>query len=74
MATAVSATAFTWPLKGELLGEFSLEVLAYDPTMGDWRVHSGIDIAASAGAEVNAIAEGTVSQIYQDDGGHHSGH
>lgn len=67
VATAVSATAFTWPLKGELLGEFSLEVLAYDPTMGDWRVHSGIDIAASAGAEVNAIAEGTVSQIYQDD-------
>ena len=67
VATAVSATAFTWPLKGELLGEFSLEVLAYDPTMGDWRVHSGIDIAANAGAEVCAIAEGTVSAIYHDD-------
>ena len=38
---------FTWPVKGEILSGFSLEVLAYDETMGDWRTHSGVDIAAS---------------------------
>ena len=62
-----SPTAFTWPVRGSVVGAFSLEVLAYDVTMGDWRVHSGVDIAAPLGAEVVAIAEGTVTKVYQDD-------
>ena len=62
-----SPTAFTWPVRGSVVGAFSLEVLAYDVTMGDWRVHSGVDIAAALGAEVVAIAEGTVTKVYQDD-------
>ena len=34
--------------------------------MGDWRTHSGLDIAASVGTEVKATAAGTVSAIYED--------
>lgn len=58
---------YTWPVKGELLADFSLETLAYDETMGDWRTHSGIDIAAPAGSTVIAAADGTVSRVFADD-------
>ncbi len=34
--------------------------------MGDWRTHSGMDIAASEGANVLAIADGTVTEVYDD--------
>jgi murein DD-endopeptidase MepM/ murein hydrolase activator NlpD len=66
-AEAPAASVFTWPVRGEVLSDFSLEVLAYDETMGDWRTHSGMDIAASLGAQVGAIASGTVEQVYDDD-------
>lgn len=54
-------------MKGEILSGFSLEVLAYDETMGDWRTHSGVDIAASVGTNVLAISAGTVQGVYDDD-------
>ena len=63
----MAAQVFTWPLKGEVIYDFSLEVLAYDETMGDWRTHSGLDIAAVVGTEVSAVSSGTVEQVYQDD-------
>lgn len=58
---------YTWPVKGDVLTDFSLETLSYDETMGDWRVHSAIDIAAALGATVVSTADGTVAQIYNDD-------
>ena len=63
----VTSSVFTWPLKGEILTEFSVETLAYDPTMGDWRTHSGLDIAAAPGTQVMAAAGGTVIDVVQDD-------
>ena len=65
--SALSSPVFTWPVKGEIIGDFSLEVLAYDETMGDWRTHSGVDIAAEAGTEVCAMSSGTVEAVYHDD-------
>jgi len=62
-----TASVFTWPVKGEILREWSVEVLSYDETMGDWRVHDGVDIAAQPGTKVMAPAGGTVSDIYADD-------
>ena len=64
---ARKAAVYTWPVKGEIISGFSLEVLAYDPTMGDWRTHSGIDIAAELGASVLAVTDGTVESVEQDD-------
>lgn len=62
-----AALVYTWPVKGAVLADFSLETLAYDETMGDWRTHSGVDIAATPGASVMAAADGTVSRVYSDD-------
>ena len=57
---------FTWPLQGAVLRDFSVEALSLDPTMGDWRTHSGLDIAAAQGVNVLSISAGTVEQIYDD--------
>lgn len=65
--SAPTASVFTWPVKGEIVSDFSLEVLAYDETMGDWRTHSGVDISASVGTQVYAVSSGTVEEVYQDD-------
>ena len=38
----------------------------YSATIGDFRVHEGIDIATEAGADVFATARGTVSLVWSD--------
>ena len=62
-----TASVFTWPVKGTVLREYNVEKLVYDETMGDWRTHIGLDIAAPVGTQVMAPAGGTVSDIYTDD-------
>ena len=57
---------FTWPVKGEVLRDFSVETLSLDPTMGDWRTHAGVDVAARLGARVLCMTAGTVSEIWED--------
>ena len=66
-ASAPQRPVYTWPVQGDVIGNFSLEVLAYDQTMGDWRTHSGVDIAAEQGARVLAMGNGTVTKVYEDD-------
>lgn len=62
--TTATASVFTWPVKGEVLRSWAVETLSYDKTMGDWRTHDGIDIAAPAGSQVIAPAGGTVTDVY----------
>lgn len=57
---------YTWPVKGQILRDFSVETLSPDPTLGDWRTHGGLDIAAGQGLEVAAMCPGTVSAVYDD--------
>lgn len=65
-APTPAASIFTWPVKGDVVGDYSLEVLAYDETMQDWRTHSGMDIAAAIGTQVKAVSAGTVESVEQD--------
>lgn len=58
--------SYIWPVQGEVLTGHSLEVLAYDPTMADWRTHAGIDVAAAQGDQVRAAAAGQVTAVTQD--------
>lgn len=56
-----------WPVSGEISAGYSIDELMYSKTMADWRTHDGIDIEASVGSKVRAMADGTVSEIYNDD-------
>ena len=57
---------YTRPVKGEVLRPFSVETLTLDPTLGDWRTHGGVDLAAAIGTEVLAMGPGTVAEVRQD--------
>ena len=55
------------PVDGEVVMDYSMDCLCYNPTTRDWRTHNGMDFAAAAGTAVRAAAEGTVHTIFEDD-------
>ena len=55
------------PVSGEEIFGYSMEALSYNQTTRDWRTHNGIDLAAEAGAEVRAAADGEVYTVSRED-------
>ena len=53
-------------VSGHVIKEYSEEVV-YNATMGDYRAHTGVDFAASAGESVTAMSDGVVESIRYDD-------
>ena len=58
---------FIRPVAGAIVVEYSPDALIYNRTMGDWRVHEGIDIETEIGTKVLACASGTVTDVCADD-------
>ncbi len=56
-----------WPVEGESVAVYAMDKLTYNQTTKDWRVHNGVDLAAPAGTEVKAAADGEVYTVYNDD-------
>ena len=54
------------PVAGDVSAAFSGEVLVYSETMNDYRVHSGVDLAATVGTPVKAFTDGVVCEVYSD--------
>jgi len=55
------------PVEGDTICGYSMEVLSYNQTTRDWRVHNGVDLAAESGTEVKAAADGVVTDVFEDD-------
>ena len=57
---------FLLPVSGVMQQKHDSALQVFSPTMGDYRVHLGIDIGTVAGASVSAMADGTVTQVWED--------
>ena len=57
---------FSLPIEGEIVTSHSLTVPVFSQTLGEWRVHTGIDISAEEGDNVYCSADGEIASIYND--------
>ena len=48
---------------GNIIKEWAADIPVFSMTMEDYRLHLGVDIAASAGSPVYAVADGTVASV-----------
>ena len=67
---AAAPSDFIAPVKDEaakVSNPFSMDQLIYSVTLDQYMTHCGIDIEAPADSQVVAVAEGTVTAIYNDD-------
>jgi len=57
---------FLLPVSGVLQEKHDADMQVFSDTMGDYRVHLGIDIGTVAGANVSAMADGVIAQVWED--------
>lgn len=57
---------FSLPVKGVISMDYSDSIPVFSQTMGDYRTHLGVDVSASLGTEVLAVADGKVTNIWDD--------
>lgn len=54
------------PVNGKILNPFSNGELVKSETLGVWKTHDGVDLAADTGAQVKAMNKGEVTKIWED--------
>lgn len=64
--TAGKIPELALPVAGTLAQKHTTEAQVFSPTLGEYRVHLGIDIETDPDAPVCAVADGTVSRIWED--------
>ncbi len=60
------ADLFMLPMGNEVLKPFSNGQQVFSDTMKDWRAHNGTDFKGEKGADVKAIADGTILKVEND--------
>ena len=58
--------SYVMPINGDIVSLHDTETPVFSTTLGEWRVHTGVDISAESGADVYASASGVVSAIFND--------
>lgn len=57
---------FSMPVSGDLAIDFSDSVPVFSQTMNDYRTHLGIDISSELGTPVTCVADGIVTNVWND--------
>ncbi len=65
-ATMPRPEYFDIPLSRDISLDYSSAEPVFNPTMGDWRTHNGIDFAGVVGDPIKSCASGFVSEVYDD--------
>lgn len=60
------AETFSLPLGGGVDKAYSNGDMVQSKTMGDWRVHNGVDFRGTVGDQVRAVNNGVVKSVYDD--------
>ncbi|MBP7175634.1 MAG: peptidoglycan DD-metalloendopeptidase family protein [Thermoclostridium sp.] len=58
--------SFKMPVEGKINMDYAMDKLLYSKTLDEWRVHTGIDIAAPRGEAVKAASDGYIKEIKED--------
>ena len=58
---------FAYPLSNKITKEYSGGEIVKNKTTDDWRTHNGIDIAGTKGDQINAICDGQVTAVRNDE-------
>ena len=66
-ANVQQTVTYAYPVTGETVMPYSVDKAVYDPTLDQYRTNDTLCIAAEAGTEVKAAADGTVAEIKEDD-------
>ena len=61
-----TATFFAMPVGCNIIKDYSEKELKYSNTYKDWRLHTGIDIAAKKGTQVHTAGNGKVTEVTDD--------
>lgn len=58
---------YVFPIaNGVITKDYTVEALVFSATMKDYRVHTGVDIAAELGSAVYSYTDGTIAEIKDD--------
>lgn len=60
-------SAMVWPLRGELLLDYSMETTTYFKTLDQYKCSKGIVLGAAVGSSVQAAANGKVLSIVENE-------
>ncbi len=66
VSTPATPESFILPVEGAVTNPYSQGELVKSKTLGEWRTHDGIDLAAADGTPVVSIADGLVEAVRED--------
>lgn len=66
VSTGNKIPTFILPVSGKITNKHDPTLQVFSPTMQDYRVHIGVDLATKENAPVYAVADGKISKIWVD--------
>lgn len=61
-----SANVMSWPVRGEVIMDYSMDKTIYYPTLQEYKCNPSILIQSEEGTDVAAAFSGTVADVYHD--------